>query len=315
MNAQLSAPAAERTARPASTCDRQTEDLVRAHLPLVGHIVREVLGRVPSYVRRDELVSAGMYALTLSAASFDDSRGVPFARFAALRIRGAITDELRSMDWASRGVRSKAREIETARNDLTRTFGRTPTNGEIAQAVGFEAAEVDAVDADVQRASVLSLQALTVDGEHGSLPQSSDSPESLLLKREQIGYLHDAIAELPERLRAVVTQYFFEQRKMSRDRRRPRRHRVARLAAALRSPGAALRRLPGRLRRRAGGYGRPQPRPRRRGTQRVRGRGRVEVDAGHSARRHERVRRAAGDRRPAPAPGDLTHPQISRPER
>jgi RNA polymerase sigma factor for flagellar operon FliA len=204
VKAEFSAPAAA-----------DVDELVRAHLPLVGHIVREVLGRVPSHVRRDELISAGMYALTVSAASFEASRGVPFARFAALRIRGGITDELRSMDWASRSVRSKSREVETARAGLTRALGRTPNTAEIAQAVGFEPAEVEAVDADVQRASVLSLQALTVDGDYDTLPAASDSPEGLLLRREQIGYLHDAIAELPERLRTVVTQYFFEQRKMS----------------------------------------------------------------------------------------------------
>jgi RNA polymerase sigma factor for flagellar operon FliA len=204
VKAEFSAPAAA-----------DVDELIRAHLPLVGHIVRDVLGRVPSHVRRDELISAGMYALTVSAASFDPARGVPFARFAALRIRGGITDELRSMDWASRSVRSKSREVETARTGLTRALGRTPSTAEIAQAVGFEPAEVEAVDADVQRASVLSLQALTADGEYDALPTAADSPEGLLLRREQIGYLHDAIAELPERLRTVVTQYFFEQRKMS----------------------------------------------------------------------------------------------------
>jgi RNA polymerase sigma factor for flagellar operon FliA len=206
------------TAAPVALASPQLEDvegLVRSNLPLVGHLVREVLGRVPSHVSRDDLISAGMYALTVSASSFDASRGVPFARFAALRIRGAITDELRAMDWASRSVRRKSREVETARASLARTLGRTPTTAEIAQAVGFAPAEVEAVDADVQRASVLSLQAITADGDCDALPHASDSPEGLLLRREQIGYLHDAIAELPERLRTVVTEYFFEQRKLN----------------------------------------------------------------------------------------------------
>jgi RNA polymerase sigma factor for flagellar operon FliA len=192
-----------------------TDELVRENLPLVGHIVRSVLSRVPSHVSRDELISAGMYALAVSASSFDASRGVPFARFAAIRIRGAITDELRNMDWASRAVRSKAREVETVRGELQRQFGRTPTNDEVATTMGVSVTDLNSVDADVQRASVLSLQAITAEGESEPLPTRDEGPDALLVRREQIGYLHDAIEELPERLRTVVKEYFFEQRKMS----------------------------------------------------------------------------------------------------
>ncbi|HJQ42732.1 MAG TPA: sigma factor, partial [Jatrophihabitantaceae bacterium] len=102
------------------------DDLICGHLPLVGHIVREVLGRVPAHVNRDDLMSAGMLALTLAAKSFDPTRGVPFTSFAGIRIRGALTDELRSMDWASRAVRGRAREVESARESLTAALGRTP---------------------------------------------------------------------------------------------------------------------------------------------------------------------------------------------
>jgi RNA polymerase sigma factor FliA len=202
-------------ARVSPTTDLCVDDLVRANLPLVGHIVREVLSRVPSHVSRDDLMSAGMYAVAVSAASFDPARGVPFARFAAIRIRGAILDELRTMDWASRAVRSKAREIDTVRSDLRRQLGHTPSNDEVAQSMGVASHEVSATDADVQRANVLSLQALTTDGDTEVLPSVGESPEGLLVRREQIGYLRDAIAALPDRLRIVITQYFLEQRKMS----------------------------------------------------------------------------------------------------
>lgn len=190
------------------------DELVRTHLPLVGYLVRELVNRLPAHVSRDELVSAGMVALVVSARSFDAARGVPFARFAAFRIRGALTDELRSMDWASRGVRGRARELHQVRTDLTTTMGRTPTRDEVANAMGVAVSEVDAVDADVQRASVLSLHALTPDTADGMLPVAADGPEGLLLKREQLGYLHDAVESLPERLRAVVRNYFFEQQTM-----------------------------------------------------------------------------------------------------
>lgn len=203
------------TAAHASTSDMSVDELVRANLPLVGHIVREVLSRVPSHVSRDELMSAGMYAVAVSASSFDPARGVPFARFAAIRIRGAILDELRTMDWASRAVRSKAREIDTVRTDLRRRLGHNPSTDEVAETMGVASHEVTSTDADVQRANVLSLQALTTDGDTEVLPSVNESPEGLLVRREQIGYLRDAVAALPDRLRTVITEYFFEQRKMS----------------------------------------------------------------------------------------------------
>ncbi|MCU1659907.1 MAG: polymerase sigma factor rpoD [Pseudonocardiales bacterium] len=190
------------------------DELVRTHMPLVGHLVRELLQRLPSHVCRDDLVSAGMMALVLSAKSFDVTRGVPFGRFAAFRIRGALTDELRTMDWASRAVRGKARDLEATRNQLAAALGRTPSREEVAHAMGVSVHDLDAVDSDVRRASVLSLQGLTQDDGADLLPSSSDGPEHLLIKREQIGYLRDAIAELPDRLRTVVEQYFFAQRKM-----------------------------------------------------------------------------------------------------
>src|SRR5689334_15129313 len=106
---------------------RELDDLVRAHLPLVGHLVRELLGRVPAHVSRDDLASAGMAALASAAKNFDPARGTPFTAFAATRIRGALLDELRGLDWASRSVRSRARRVEAAEQQLTATLGRVPT--------------------------------------------------------------------------------------------------------------------------------------------------------------------------------------------
>jgi RNA polymerase sigma factor FliA len=190
------------------------DGLVRSHMPLVGHLVRELLGRVPAHVNRDDLVSAGMMALVLSAQTFDPDRGVPFGRFAAIRIRGALTDELRAMDWASRAVRTKARDIEASRNQVAATLGRLPSRVELAQVMGVSVADLDAVESDVHRAAVLSLQGLVQDDGGELLPSVNDGPENVLIKREQIGYLRDAVAEPPPRLRMVVEQCFFEQRKM-----------------------------------------------------------------------------------------------------
>ncbi|HJQ02543.1 MAG TPA: sigma-70 family RNA polymerase sigma factor [Jatrophihabitans sp.] len=191
------------------------ESLVRENLALVGHIVRETMTRLPAHIGRDDLTSAGMAALVLSAQGYDESRGVPFARFAAIRIRGALVDELRSMDWASRSVRGRAREVDAARNQLSVTLGRSPRPQEVAETLGVSVSELGNIDADVHRASVLSLQGFAPETGAAMVPDSQRGPEQLVIDREQLGYLHDAIAELPERLRYVVQSYFFDQRQMA----------------------------------------------------------------------------------------------------
>lgn len=196
-----------------TACD--VDELVRGHLALVGHLVRELLARVPAHVNRDDLISAGMLALVTSAQSYDPARGVPFGRFAAIRIRGGLTDELRTMDWASRSVRGKAREINAVRNELAAVLGRSPERAEIARTMGVAVQELDAVDADVQRAAVLSIQGLTENNGADLVPDGDAGPEGLLMRREQLGILQDAVAELPDRLRTVVQEYFFGQRKMA----------------------------------------------------------------------------------------------------
>lgn len=203
-----------RTSSPENASGESARDaLVRAHLPLVDHLVREVASRVPAHVDRDELTSAAMYALALSARSFDPSIGASFGTFASIRIRGALTDELRSMDWASRSVRAKARAVEQVRETLTHRLGRPPLASELADALKTSAAALAHIEADVHRAAVQSLDAPETGAD--GLTEGADGPETALLRREELGYLRDAIAELPERLRTVVEQYFFEQRRMA----------------------------------------------------------------------------------------------------
>src|SRR3954469_3120042 len=115
-----------------TTTTPTVDDLVLANMPLVGYAVSELLHRVPPSVSRDELVSAGSLALVLAARAYDPTTGVPFARYASLRIRGALVDELRSMDWATRGARSRVRELATTSEQLTAKLKRAPTREELA---------------------------------------------------------------------------------------------------------------------------------------------------------------------------------------
>ena len=194
---------------------RPCEDLVTAHMPLVGHIVRETMSRIPAHVSRDDLASAGLVALVQAAKSFDPSRGVTFARYAATRVRGATLDELRSIDWASRSVRRRARELEDTRNKLAADLGRTPTDGEVASVLGMSVEEIAANNVDVSRAAVMSLQGFGETPIDDLLPSRTPGPEQMLEQRERVGYLVDAVAELPERLRTVVEDYFFCERPMA----------------------------------------------------------------------------------------------------
>jgi RNA polymerase sigma factor for flagellar operon FliA len=192
-----------------------SEQLVHDHLPLVGHLVRQLLGRVPAHVNRDDLVSAGMIALVTAARGFDPTRGTPFSRFASSRIRGALLDELRGLDWASRSVRTRARRLESVQQELTSALGRVPTANELAQTLGVSVDEVASVAEDVHRAVVLSLQGFAAGSAEDMVTEQSAGPEDQLLHREQLGYLRDAVAALPERLRIVITGYFLNERPMA----------------------------------------------------------------------------------------------------
>jgi RNA polymerase sigma factor for flagellar operon FliA len=195
--------------------DPRADDLITSHMPLVGHIVRETMGRVPSHVSRDDLTSAGLTALVQAAQAFDAERGVPFERYAATRIRGAILDELRSVDWASRSVRRRARDLEETRTRLAGALGRTPTVAEVATSAGLSVEEVTANDEDVSRAQVLSLQGSTTASLDELVPTRAPSPEQLVEHQERLTYLMEAITELPDRLRTVVQDYFFAERPMA----------------------------------------------------------------------------------------------------
>src|SRR5258708_36436402 len=113
------------------------EQLIRDHLFLVHKTVSQTAARIPSHVSRDDLLSAGMAGLAHAARHYDPQRGVPFDRYAATRIRGAVLDELRGFDWASRPVRTKARNLASLTESLTSALGRRPTEQELAEAAGL----------------------------------------------------------------------------------------------------------------------------------------------------------------------------------
>ncbi|MFM8971548.1 MAG: sigma-70 family RNA polymerase sigma factor [Actinomycetota bacterium] len=189
--------------------------LVREHLDLVQQVVTSVAHRVPSHVSRADLVSAGMLGLAQAARSFDPDRGIPFEGFAATRIRGALLDELRGRDWASRSVRVRARRLNDAGETLAARLGRTPTPEELAAELDVPVEAVRRIVDDVDRARVVNYDGLTESGEGpAGIADHREGAEEIILDRELKAYLMDAIDALPERLRRVVTASFFEDRPM-----------------------------------------------------------------------------------------------------
>jgi RNA polymerase sigma factor for flagellar operon FliA len=191
--------------------------LVTDHLALVAHIVRETMTRVPSHVDRDDLTSAGLTALVKAAHAFEPERGVPFTAYAATRIRGGIVDELRSIDWASRAVRRRGREVEEMRGRLASALGRAATDAETASALGITLTELQSNQDDITRANVLSLHVAPDDEDalESLLVSPEPGPEAALEHRERLEYLVSAIEELPERQRIVITDYFLAEKPMA----------------------------------------------------------------------------------------------------
>lgn len=203
------------TERSSSLSPAEEEALVREHLPLVGYAVSDLARRLPPHVRHDDLMSAGMAALAMAARSFQEQRGVPFGRYASRRISGALLDELRSHDWATRSVRRRAREQVDAAERLAATLGRQATSAEVATSMGVGVNELEATQQAVHRSVVLSFQAVAESSDVDSvLPSREPRPDQILLDREREAYLRDAVETLPERLRKVVVGVFFEERPM-----------------------------------------------------------------------------------------------------
>lgn len=192
------------------------EALVEGAMPLVGYCVASVAARVPRHVRHDDLFSAGLFGLAQAARAWDPERGVSFRHFARRRIEGALLDELRSRDWASRSARRDTRRFHVVTDELTGRLGRAPDTGEVADALGVTSSDVERIRDDVRRSTVLHLDAFEPGG--GGSDSLADEPDAdpidQLLGQELRGYLRDAVLTLPERLRTIVAEYFFEDRPM-----------------------------------------------------------------------------------------------------
>ena len=198
--------------------DAARERLILHYAPLVKYVASRVATGLPASVEQADLVSYGMFGLIDALEKFDLERGNKFETYAIPRIKGAIIDELRAMDWVPRSVRFKAREIEKAYADLETQLKRAPTEHEIAERLGMSLRELHDVINQISFVQVLQLdEILTVGGDRGeqvslmdTLADRSVDPTTGLEGQETRGLLSAAINSLSEREKIVVTLYYFE---------------------------------------------------------------------------------------------------------
>lgn len=184
----------------------ERNSLITANLPLVGYLVAELCAKA-THLSRDDLASSGALALVTAADAFDPDLGVPFGAYARRRIVGAFADEMRSGDWASRGTRRRIKETVLTQETLRASLGRTATIDELADAMGIDREEAREAVADSTR-TVSALDETT----ENFLTSREMLPEESALAGERLHYLRAAIAALPERMRMIVEEIYFNDR-------------------------------------------------------------------------------------------------------
>jgi len=190
--------------------------LMLHYAPLVKYVAGRVGTGLPAHVDVADLVQSGIFGLADAIEKFEPERGLKFETYAMQRIRGAILDELRSQDWVPRSVRGRAREVERALERLGNQLQRTPTDGEIAAELQITVSELRDLYAQFQLTSVVALDELMVVGRGDTsladtLPDdTADDPVARLVDQDNRRQLADAIAQMEDRDRVVVTLYYFE---------------------------------------------------------------------------------------------------------
>lgn len=210
--------AAKRNYEEVSNLDQEERDrLLMEHLPQVHYIAKRIHDRLPPHVPFDDLVNAGIVGLLEAIRNYDSARGAQVKTYAELRIKGAILDSLREMDWSPRALRRKGRELENAHSRLRQTLERTPTEHELAKDMRISVEELRTLMCDLRGLNLGSIQAIQQeDGGKGEqvfkyVPNSPDEdPYFLCLQSELKDYLARAVGELPERERQMLALYYKE---------------------------------------------------------------------------------------------------------
>jgi RNA polymerase sigma factor FliA len=197
--------------------EEERERLLTEQLPQVRYIARRIHERLPRHVLLEDLVHAGVVGLIDALQKYDTGKKVQFSSYAKFRIRGAILDCLREMDWSPRDLRRKARRLEEAHHQLRSSLGRNPSEPELAAEVGMDLRGLQLLLGEISGLEVGSLRVESSrDGQEEDLCQylpddSEETPLFLCLRSEMKQQLARAIAELPEKERQVLALYYYEE--------------------------------------------------------------------------------------------------------
>ncbi len=194
------------------------DQLILQYSPLVKYVAGRVAAGLPSSVDQGDLVSCGMFGLVDAIEKFEPDRGYRFETYAISRIRGAIMDELRSLDWVPRSVRSKARRIELSIAKLESELHRAPTDAELAAELSVSVPQLHQMLSQISMTGVAALdELLSLGGDGGegvtlgdTIAGDSEDPSEVFESVEMRRRLRDAVASLPERERMVLGLYYYE---------------------------------------------------------------------------------------------------------
>jgi len=198
------------------------KDLIERYLPLVRNVVDRIKLNVPAHVDADDLYSVGITGLIAAVRKFDPEQGSTFASYAAMRIRGAILDELRRMDWCPRRARARSRKLKSAINDVEQKVGRAATDAEVSAALGLDAKEYAKWVEEAKPVTFIAIDQ-HADGEEGQgaslhelLADDNDvTGRDNLEKAELLQLLSQRIAELPDIPKKILAMYYFENMRLA----------------------------------------------------------------------------------------------------
>lgn len=194
------------------------DDLVLQHLPLVRSIAVRVYESLPVHVDVDDLVHAGIMGLFDAATRYDSGKQVTFRAYAKHRIRGAILDSLRDLDWASRDLRKRHKQLDAVTHEFAARMERNPTEAEIAEKMGMDLARWRQVALDMQVTGLISASARGPENDSQSAPEfpATDelNPDVIAAQRQLRAVLSDAMQALPERYKTVISLYYMSGKTM-----------------------------------------------------------------------------------------------------
>jgi RNA polymerase sigma factor for flagellar operon FliA len=191
--------------------------LVEKYLPLVAAVMGRLAMTLPDHVDHDDLYSVGLVGLLQALRNYDPTCGTSFETYARVRVRGAMLDELRRMDWVPRTIHEKARKVKTMMSQLEQKLGQVPTEAQMAKALGISTAEYEELLNEVRPASFVCLDAAGAsdDSDGGALHEviadlTEDGPVEKVSQRELKKVIFDRLKELPEMQRKVLALYYVE---------------------------------------------------------------------------------------------------------